>query len=421
MNSQINIDGTVAPGFESVKTLYERNMHALAERNTQLCIYHRGQKVVDLWGSAVGETDFSPDSLVNVFSSGKSLETMAMASLVSAGLLDYSARVTEYWPEFAGNGKEATTVADLLRHEGGMAALDVSIDPADLLTENIKKNSVGQIIEAHDQKFKPNGGRREYHAVSRGWLLNEVFRRVDPAGRTMGEYFRQDISAPLEADVIIGVTDAEMRRRWPVIPLSPGFQLIESLKPGLRNRRMERNIFQLGHALFGLLPVLRNRSRRKPAVPFTGMQGIAAFNDPAIAMGETPSAAASCSARGLAKVAAMMAMGGTWRDQKFLSDQAWKALHDEPVVDDMGFVTPYFTQGGLAALGRLPNRPTSRDLGLNQGREGFYGWMGLGGSIIQWHPEHQVGFAYVPTSLNVLDLVNERGKSYQSEVLNILR
>lgn len=421
MNSQIHIDGTVASGFESVKTLYERNMRTLAERNTQLCIYHRGEKVVDLWGSAVGETDFSPDSLVNVFSSGKSLEAIAMASLVSAGLLDYSTRVAEYWPLFASNGKEATTVADLLRHEGGMAALDVSINPTDLLTENIKKNSVGQIIEAHDQKFKPDGGRREYHAVSRGWLLNEVFRRVDPAGRTMGEYFRQDISAALETDVIIGVTDAEMRRRWPVTLLSPGFQLIESLKPGFLNRRMERNIFELGHALFGLLPVLRNRSRRKAAIPFTDMQGIAAFNDPAIAMGETPSAAASCSARGLAKVAAMMAMGGAWRDQKFLSDRAWKALHDEPVVDDMGFVTPYFTQGGLAALGRLPNRPTSRDLGLNQGREGFYGWLGLGGSIFQWHPEHQLGFAYVPTSLNILDLVNERGKSYQSQVLKILR
>ena len=138
-------------------------------------------------------------------------------------------------------------------------------------------------------------------------------------------------------------------------------------------------------------------------------------------MGETPSAASSCTARGLAKVAAVMAMRGKWGDQQFVSDDAWQALHDKPVVDDMGFVTPSFTQGGLAAFGQTSDRPSRADRGLNYGREGFYGWMGLGGSIFQWHPEKEIGFAYVPTSLNVLDFVNERGKSYQTEVLKILQ
>jgi hypothetical protein len=55
---------------------------------------------------------------------------------------------------------------------------------------------------------------------------------------------------------------------------------------------------------------------------------------------------------------------------------------------------------------------------FNEGRQGFYGWMGLGGSIFQWHPEHKIGFGYVPTSLNVIDIMNERGKGYQAEVLN---
>lgn len=421
MNTQLNIEGTVAAGFESVKALYERNMGTLAERNTQLCVYHKGETVVDLWGSAVGDTDFTADSLVNVFSSGKTLETIAMASLVSDGLVAYSAPVTDYWLEFGNNGKGATTVADLLRHEGGMAAFDISIDPQDLLAANIKQNKIGQLIESHDQKFKTDGGRREYHAITRGWLLNEVFRRVDPAGRTMGEYLREAISGPLGADVFIGVTEEEMQRRWPVIPLSPRFQLVESLKPRAFNRRMERNIFELSHYLLGILPSLRNRSRKKPPLPFKDMQGIGSFNDAAIAMGETPSAAASGSARGLAKIAGMMAMGGRWQDQTYLNNTGWQALHDHPVVDDMGFVAPYFTQGGLAALGRLPSKPSKRDIGLNQGREGFFGWMGLGGSIFQWHPEYQLGFAYVPTSLNVLDLVNERGKTYQAELLNILR
>jgi CubicO group peptidase (beta-lactamase class C family) len=75
-----------------------------------------------------------------------------------------------------------------------------------------------------------------------------------------------------------------------------------------------------------------------------------------------------------------------------------------------------FSQGGVARFGHLSDMgPVEK--GLNVGREGFYGWMGLGGSIFQWHPEHQIGFAFVPTSLHVLDIVNERGKVFQAEVL----
>ena len=114
-NNQLEIYGTVAPGFESIRILYEENMRNLLERNTQLCIYFEGEKVVDLWGTAIGDSAFSPDTLVNAFSSGKSLESIAMASLVSQGLMNYGTKVTEYWPEFGAQGKGETTVADLLR------------------------------------------------------------------------------------------------------------------------------------------------------------------------------------------------------------------------------------------------------------------------------------------------------------------
>lgn len=77
--THFRIEGTVAPGFESVKQLYEHNMRSLAENNTQLCVYYGDQKVVDLWASVTDEADFSPDSLINVFSSGKSLEEIGRA------------------------------------------------------------------------------------------------------------------------------------------------------------------------------------------------------------------------------------------------------------------------------------------------------------------------------------------------------
>ena len=170
------IQGTVAPGFESVKKVYERELRSMAEENTQLCVYYKGEKVVDLWASATGDARFSPDSLVNVFSSGKSLAAIAIASLVGRGRLDYEAKVVDSWPEFGANGKGELTVAEVMRHEGGMAAFNKSLDPEDLLTENINQNRVGRVIEGHPLRYRTGGrSKREYHAITRGWILNEIF------------------------------------------------------------------------------------------------------------------------------------------------------------------------------------------------------------------------------------------------------
>jgi len=415
----IQIDGTVAAGFESVEALYRHNMQNLMERNTQLCVYHRGEKVVDLWATAGEDNNFSPDSLVNVFSSGKSLESIAIGSLAGKGLLHYSAKISDYWPEFGTSGKQALTVAQLMRHEAGLANFNVSIEPEDLLPENIKQNKVGSIIEAHGQSF-PEGSDREYHAVTRGWIVNELFRRVDPAGRTIGEFLRQDISDPLQVDAIIGVKESELDRIVKVTPLGMLFQFLEGLKPKFW-RRMEHNIFQLIARLARLLPLMRKSSGKGAPAPLVGMEGVGFFNEQAVAMGETPSAGAKCSARGLAKIAAMMSAGGSFEGTEYISTQGWNAMHGEPQKKDMGFSNTTFTQGGVAQFVETSARSSREERAFNAGREGFYGWMGLGGSIFQWHSQQQIGFGYVPTSLNVLDLFNERGKTYQAEVLSCVQ
>lgn len=416
--NQLRIEGEVAPGFESVRELYSHNMKTLAERNTQLCVYHKGERVVDLWASAIGDDQFSPDSLVNIFSSGKSLEAIALASLVDKGLLDYRSKISVYWPEFAAEGKGELTVADLMRHEAGLAAFSAPIPPEDLHTENIKKNRVGSIIESHPATFpKPPASRREYHAITRGWIANEVFRRVDPAGRTIGEFLREDISDPLEVDVLIGVPKEDLSRVCRVVPLGFLFQFFESLKPRFLGRRMERNIFQIVGWLFRLLSGARNMTTRRSPAPFKGWTGIGYFNDPAVVMGETPSANTNATARGLAKIAAMLSAGGSWKGKKYLSANAWKALHGETLFADMSIMPTVFSQGGVNEFVDAGERGGVLGRALNEGREGFFGWMGLGGSIFQWHPSEDIGFGYVPTSLNVLDIMNERGKEYQREVL----
>jgi len=412
-------NGTVAPGFEPVRQLYEQQMRTMAEENTQLCVYYRGEKVVDLWASAAADGRFSADSLVNVFSSGKSLEAIAMAALVSKGLLSYDALITEYWPEFGANGKAGLTVADLMRHEAGLANFDTSLDMEDLFTENIKANAVGRVIERHAPSYRDqSSGKREYHALTRGWIANELFRRVDPRGRTIGEFLREDISRPLDADVMIGVREQDMGRIAKVSPLGFGFQFLQSLKPKFLGRRIVHNIFQLIGRLARMIPsVLKARKSAAPP-PLVGFGVMDFFNEPGFARGETPSANATCSARGLAKVGAMVAARGSWEGREYLSEQAWSALHARPLKAEMGgVITTRFTQGGVDSF--IPCGPASSRLerDFTDGREGFYGWMGFGGSIFQWHPQLQISFAFVPTSLHVLDLLNERGKRYQAEVL----
>lgn len=416
--TKIQIEGTVAPGFESVKALYEYNMQNLAERNTQLCIYHKGEKVVDLWATTIEDVKFSADSLVNIFSSGKSLEAIAMASLVGQGLLNFEANIIDYWPEFGSKGKGRLRVADLMRHEAGLASFDVSIDTEDLLLANIKQNKVGVIIENHGQRFREGeGSTREYHAVTRGWIVNEVYRRIDPKGRTIGEYLLEEFNLPLKVDVVIGVKEEELSRISPVFLLKPGYIFKESMKPKILKRKMEDNIFQLGGKVFRILSSVRKSKNYGGPPPLEGMKGINFFNEPSLAMGETPSANTHATARGLAKIAAVMAAGGQLEGKEYLNKVAWDALHKDPITANMGFVTSTFTQGGVAYFPKIDSNSTKLDRAVNEGREGFYGWMGLGGSIFQWHPKKDIGFGYIPTSLNVLDLVNERGKAYQAEVL----
>lgn len=426
MTSQVReqgpVAGWVAPGFESVKAAYERETNLMAEEKTQLCVFYRGERVVDLWRSTPQDTRFSADSLVNIFSSGKSLETIAIASLVGRGLLDYDDRIADHWPAFAAHGKGEITVADLMRHEGGLAALDRSVDVEDLLPRNIKENRVGALIEQQPARFrKGEGNQREYHAITRGWIVNELFRRVDPEGRTVGEYLREEISGPLEADAYVGIREEELERVSKLTPLGFGFMLLESLKPRFLGRRIKLGFLQLFGRLLRILWSMRQATTRGAPPPYTGMKDIGFFNEPAVAMGETPSAGANCSARGLAKIAAMMSARGRWEDREYLSRAAWDALHDRPVAADMGFAPTDFTQGGVNRFTEAAARGSRLERAFNAGREGFYGWMGLGGSIFQWHPEHEIGFAFVPTALHVVDILNERGKVYQAEVLRCVR
>ena len=116
----------------------------------------------------------------------------------------------------------------------------------------------------------------------------------------------------------------------------------------------------------------------------------------------------------------VMANGGSALGHQLLTESGCAALHAEPIERKMTIMDNRFTQAGLARFDDAEGAKGPLEAGMNVGRDGFYGWMGLGGSVFQWHPRKRIGFAYVPTALNPIDLFNERGKSYQKAVVQCL-
>src|SRR5690349_19262742 len=117
----------IAPGFEEVRTEFERNFVERGEIGAAVAAYWRGEKVVDLWGGRRtwdGQAPWEQDTMAVVYSTTKGVSAMTLAVANARGWLDYDARVARYWPEFGQNGKEAITVRQLLGHEAGLVCLD---------------------------------------------------------------------------------------------------------------------------------------------------------------------------------------------------------------------------------------------------------------------------------------------------------
>ena len=304
--NQVLVQGTVAPGFEPVRQLFKENFLKGFEKSAQLCVYVAEEKVVDIWGSVEYCSEFGPDTLVNVFSSSKSLTSIALAKLIDTGAISYDTKIEAIWPEFTTNGKVGGKISDLMRHELGIPTLDRALDHDDVLRENIKQNKIGKIIE--EQIFKdPPGTAREYHFFTRGWIANEIFRRCEESGRTIGEYLRAEIAEKLGADVYIGLTDEELENIADLTIISPIFVALQGLLPrqhrGVDSEIIIKTLQTVIAPLFLLFKKLTSEEEA-PSDPVLGIPLLrfdklsAFFNSKECRKGEIPSANAHCSARG---------------------------------------------------------------------------------------------------------------------------
>ena len=201
MTRNTAISGFVKPGFEAVRDAFAENFECRNELGAACCIYHRGERVVDLWGGVRNEDTGEPweeDTMVIVFSTTKGMSGLAVALAHSQGLFDYDERVSMYWPEFAQGGKDKVTIRQLLSHQAGLYAFDEQGDReviADL-------DRLASLLARQRPAWEP-GTRQAYHGLTLGYYESELLRRVDPKGRSMGQFFQDEIATPLGLDFYI--------------------------------------------------------------------------------------------------------------------------------------------------------------------------------------------------------------------------
>ena len=211
--TRIDVGGLVEPGWEPVRAAFEKNFELGEEIGASTAVYHRGHKVVDIWGGEFDETGDRPyddSTLQVVFSTTKGIVAIAVAMCVERGLIDYDEKVATYWPEFAAHGKGEATVAQLMSHQCGLIAPDVPVSLADMLDW---KTMTAMLADTKPDW--PIGSGHGYHAVTYGWLAGELIRRTD--GRTPGRFVAEEIAGPLGVDLWIGLPEEFEPRVSPVI------------------------------------------------------------------------------------------------------------------------------------------------------------------------------------------------------------
>ncbi|HTK97126.1 MAG TPA: serine hydrolase domain-containing protein [Pseudomonadales bacterium] len=218
---QVDISGTCAAPLSAVKDAFAANFAQNGDVGASVAVVKDGELVVDLWGGHQDHERTVPwknDTIINVFSTTKTMSCLSLLVLVSRGLVDVDAPVAKYWPEFEQNGKGNVLVRHLLSHTAGLPAWDRRLDGTDLYDWN----RVTGLLAEQATWWEP-GWKSGYHGITQGNLVGEVVRRVD--GRSVGNFFADEIARPVGADFHIGLGaehDARVARVIPAPPLQFG-------------------------------------------------------------------------------------------------------------------------------------------------------------------------------------------------------
>ena len=208
------IKGHCASKFHAVRDMFAENIASGEDVGASFAATIDGEMVVDIWGGHLDrsrQTPWQEDTIVNVYSSTKTMSFLCALVLADRGLLDFDAKVAHYWPEFAQSGKQDVLVWHFLAHAAGLSGLDEMVRVQDLYDWEF----ITELLAAQSPWWVP-GTASGYHAITQGYLIGELVRRL--TGQSLGAFFREEIAAPLGADFFIGVPETEFHRIGNLIP-----------------------------------------------------------------------------------------------------------------------------------------------------------------------------------------------------------
>ena len=358
MTDRYEISGVVIPGFESAREAFAENFARegdYQETGASFAAFHRGRCVVDLWGGFADSArtrTWTRDTLCNVWSATKGISATAAAILVDRGVFSYGDKVASLWPEFAENGKQDVTIAQLLSHQAGLPGF---VEPTSVEDQYDWAGCCGKL--ARQSPVWEPGTATSYHAMTYGWLIGEIVRRA--IGKSIGRFIHEEISKPLDADLYIG------------LPESAKSRVAETLAP---KRVVDMSNLPLPAAARMALV----NPQQDPSAPNTRSWRAA----------EIPAANGQASAIGLARMYAALANGGLLDGVKLLSREGIARMTTPATSDGrqdmfLGFVDSW-------GMGVALNTPGI--YGRNPRAFGHSGWGGAFGCA---DPDANVSIGYV--------------------------
>jgi CubicO group peptidase (beta-lactamase class C family) len=365
-------------------------MRTADELGAAVAVVVDGEPVVDLWGGHADLMRTRPwerDTFVNVYSCTKGMTALCAHRLVMEGRLDVDAPVARYWPEFAQAGKAEIPVRWLLGHRAGLAAVRELL-PNEALYD---WDAMCRALAAETPWWTP-GTAHGYHAVTFGWLVGEVVRRI--TGRSLGTYFREEVAEPLGVEFHIGVPEAEHGRAAEMTTIPPPPPDADGL--------------ELGSLILSDPSGLAARAFMNPPSIAHGV------NHAAWRSAEIPGANGHATARALARIYGVLARGGEQDGVRLLDTASIARCREEQSVGP-DLVLQISTRFGLGFM--LPqDRPDAR-FGTSPRA---FGHPGAGGSVGFADPDGRVGFAYVMNRMGPYILLDPRAMALIGAVYEAL-
>lgn len=372
---RFGIQGNVSPGFEAVREVFVENFLYRHESGGACCAFVRGQKVVDLWGGIRNKQTGEPweqNTMVIVHSATKGLAAMTLAIAHSRGWLDYEEPVCKYWPEFAQNGKERTTVRQLLAHQAGLFAINEPVDRS--MVADLDRLAV--VLARQKPAWEP-GTRQAYHGLSLGFYENELLRRVDPKHRSLGQFFQDEIASPLGLNVYIRLPETIPNSRLATLAPPGRFEML------------------FGFPLRLALAAMNPRSNIRRALEINPGTSVYLDSERIYARNlEVPSGGAVADAKGIAHAYSVFATGGR---ELGLRKETLDLLAAPAIPSARGFYDECLKAKVQFSLGFM--KPSAA---CPFGSSSSFGSPGAGGAMGFADPRAGFGYGYVTSQMGAV-------------------